>query len=412
MGTHIPLGITDFSRSVAETPHVALLNRYFEQDPTNLKTQASLIARPGLRKWKTLPTAPVRALYSQPGSFDNALFAVSGNTLYRIDADESVTTIGTLTTSTGYVSMAATDTYLFVADGTGLEYYTDNDYARGTLTASAISDTETVTIGSVVYKFTSGDVDTGTPQGTAGAPWLVKLGGTVAISLANLAAAIGGTGQYGTDYSSLLTVHPDVVVSSNDATTVKIRSVANGTGGNAIATTETGAGMAWGAATLAGGGGSAFTSVAVPDGDGIISVAMLLSYVICVVAQGFGKNGRFYWINPGEVTIEDLNFATAERAPDPTWNAIDDGDSVWFPGLSSNEIWYLQPDGTAVFQRQQGRLFDKGTWEGSVLKLKDSMLAVGTDGTVYEIVGGEPVVISTPGVAQRFREAINATRAA
>jgi hypothetical protein len=78
------------------------------------------------------------------------------------------------------------------------------------------------------------------------------------------------------------------------------------------------------------------------------------------------------------VTIEDLNFATAERAPDPTWNAVDVGDSVWFPGLNSNEIWYLAPDGTAVFQRQQGRLFDKGTWEGTVLKIKDSVLAVGS----------------------------------
>jgi hypothetical protein len=220
-------------------------------------------------------------------------------------------------------------------------------------------------------------VNTGTPQGTSGAPWLVALAGTTELSLANLAAAIGDSAISGTDYSLLLIGHATVTVSSNDATTVKIRANANGTGGNAIATTETGANLAWGATTLAGGGGSAFTAVAVPDGDGIISVAMTLSYIVAVVAQGFGKNGRFYWINPGEVTIEDLNFATAERAPDPTWNAVDAGDSVWFPGLNSNEIWNLQPDGTAVFQRQQGRLFDIGTWEGTVLKIKDSMLAIG-----------------------------------
>lgn len=409
---HLPLGITDQEREVAGTPHIRVFNRYFEQDPTEQKFGSALLVRPGLRKWLTLGTSPVRALYSQPGSFLDALFCVSGNTLYRIDKNETVTTIGTIGTSSGYVSMAATDTYLFVADGDALYYYTDDDYARGTLTASAVANGDVVRMGSVYYQFTTGDVNTGTPQGTSGAPWLVLVGGTTAISLDNLAKAIGNTGTLGTDYSTLLQVHPDVTLTSNDATTVKIRSNQSGTSGNAIATTETGAGLAWGAATLAGGGGSAFTTVAVPDGDGIISVAMLLSFVVCVVAQGQGKNGRFYWINPGEVTIEDLNFATAERAPDPTWNAVDVGDQVWFPGLNSNEIWNLQPDGTAVFQRQLGRLFDKGTWEGTVVKIKDSVVAVGTDGTVYEITNEGPQIISTPGIAERFRKAINAQRAA
>jgi hypothetical protein len=36
-------------------------------------------------------------------------------------------------------------------------------------------------------------------------------------------------------------------------------------------------------------------------------------------------------------------------------------------------------------------------------------MAVGTDGTVYRI-GAEPVVVSTPGIAERLREAINAHR--
>jgi hypothetical protein len=30
---HIPLGVTDYSRSVAETPAIPVYNRYFEQDP-------------------------------------------------------------------------------------------------------------------------------------------------------------------------------------------------------------------------------------------------------------------------------------------------------------------------------------------------------------------------------------------
>jgi hypothetical protein len=119
----------------------------------------------------------------------------------------------------------------------------------------------------------------------------VLVAGTTELSLANLAAAIGNTGTLGTDYSTLLHVHPDVTLTSNDATTVKIRADESGTGGNAIATTETGAAMAWGAATLAGGGGSAFTSVTVPDGDGIVSVAMLLSFVVAWWRRGRTRTG-------------------------------------------------------------------------------------------------------------------------
>lgn len=411
MGKHIPLGVTDYSRSVAETPPIPCLNRFFEVDPTDLTHQVALIQRPALRKWLTLDTSPVRALYSQPGTFDEALFAVAGDTVYRIDQDETVTAIGTLTTTLGSVSLAATDTYLFVADGAALYYYTDKAYARGTLTASgAISNGDVVKIGTVYYQFTTGDVNTGTPQGTVGAPWLVLVAGTTELSLANLAAAIGDSAISGTDYSLLLIGHPDVTVSSNDATTVKIRANVNDTAGNAIATTETGANLAWGATTLAGGGGTSFTAVVVPDGDGIVSVAVILSYTICLVAQGQGKNGRFYWINPGEITIDELNFATEERAPDPAWGVVDVGDQFWLPGSNSNGVWDLAPDGTAIFQRQAGRSFDKGIWQGTIIKIKDDVMAVGTDGTVYRI-GAEPVVVSTPGIAQRLREAINAQRA-
>lgn len=275
----IPLGTTDLSRSVAETPDVRLLNRYYEQDPTNTADQVALLTRPSLRKWKTVGTGPIRAIYSQPGSFAESLFVVSGNTVYRIAVDETVTTVGTLGTSTGYVSMTATPDYLFVADGASLRVYN----------------------------------------------------------------------------------------------------------------------------------GTTFTAVAVPDNDGVVSVGHIASYVICAIAQGYNKNGRFYWINPGEITINPLNFATAERSPDPIWNVLVVGDQFWLPGTSTNEVWYPSGDGNAPFYRQQGRLFDKGVWEGTAIQIKDDVMAVGTDGTVYRI-GASPQIVSTPGIAQRLREAINAQR--
>ena len=406
----LPLGLTDFDRALAETPPVSLLNRFFEVCPQNTEDQVALLCRPALRKWITLATSPVRAIYSCPGAFAEALFAVGGNTLYRIDIDETVTTIGTLDSSTGAVSMAATDTHLFIADGLGLKYYTDNGYAQGTLTASgAIANNDVVRIGANYYKFTSGDVDTGAPDGSTGNPWLVALGASNTQALANLAAAIDASGAAGEDYSAVLEASVEVTVYSVDASTLVVRAVENGTDANTLATTETGANIGWGAATLAGGGASTFDDVDVPDNDGIVSVGVIAGYCICVVAQGYEKNGRYYWIEPGETEIDALNFATAERSPDPVWNVVVVGDQFWLPGTSTNEVWYPSGQGAAPFFRQQGRLFDKGVWEGTVIQIKDDVMAVGTDGAVYRI-GAQPMVISTPGIAQRIREAINIQR--
>lgn len=281
----IPLGTTDFKRALAETPEIVVKNRYFESSPQDQEDQVALLTRPGLRKWLTVGDGPIRGIYSQPGAFDGvaeeALWVVSGDTLYRVETDETVTDMGTLGSSFGAVSMAATDLTLFIADGSGL-WQTD--------------------------------------------------------------------------------------------------------------------------------GAAAIAAITVPDGDGIVSVGVIASFTICVVAQGFGKNGRFYWIEPGEITIDPLNFATAERSPDPVWNVLVVGDQFWLPGTSTNEVWYPTGDGDAPFLRQQGRLFDKGIWEGTAIQIKDSVMAVGTDGTVYQITD-QPNIVSTPGIAQRLREAINAQRA-
>jgi hypothetical protein len=407
--TRIKLGPTDLSRSVAGVPDIRLLNRYFEQDPTNQEDQTDLLTRPGVRKFLEEGDGPIRQVYSQPGSFDGDIFFVSGDTVYRVDhTDNTATSIGTLATSTQAVSMTATDVYLFVADGDALYFYTDNDYARGTLTATALSAGDVIVVGSMYYQFAT-DVTTGSPTGLVGAPWLVKLGVNLEDSIINLSAAIKGDGSFGTQYSIVLNANTEVTVDNITATTLVARAVAPGTAGNSLATTETSSGASWGAATLANGGGSAFTEITVPDDLGIVSVGTIIGFVICVVSQGQGHNGRFYWIWPGSVTIDALDFATAERSPDPVWEVKVVGDYFWLPGESTTEIWRPSGDGDAPFIRQQGRLFDKGIWPGTIVQVKDDVMAVGTDGTVYRI-DSEPVVVSTAGISQRIREAINAAR--
>lgn len=412
----VPLGRSDYRRGVADEPDIKLVNRYFETNPTNQIDQVALIARPGLRKWLEVGDGPIRGLGSQPGSFDDALFVVSRDKLFRIDPDETVTELGSGIFGTSlrlYVDMAitarigGTPEYLFLAAGRSLWIYTDSAKASGTLTASgAISSGDEIKIGSTYYQWTSGDVDNGTPDGSSGSPWLVALGSDTEGSLDNMRLAIEAGGTAGTTYTSDLTEHPDVEAPASDATTLAVEAKEDGTAGNSIATTvETGTKLSWGDTTLTGGGSADLSTVSVPDNLGVVSVAFISGFVICVVAQGQGFNGRFYWINPGETRIDPLNFATAERAPDPVWSVRAVGDQFWLFGSNSTEVWYPTGEAQTPFRRVQGRLFDRGIWQGTDATIRDSTLAVDREGVVYQVTDA-PRRVSTPGIEERIREAM------
>jgi hypothetical protein len=66
--------------------------------------------------------------------------------------------------------------------------------------------------------------------------------------------------------------------------------------------------MAWTAGTLTGGGGTLCHEVQTPDDVGVISLGYIASYVVVVPAQDEGVNGQFYWIEPGETTIDRVEF--------------------------------------------------------------------------------------------------------
>lgn len=408
----IPLSRSDYFRGVAKEARIRTRNRYFEQNPVLSTQQTALIARPGLKRWLTVGDGPIRGIYSQPGSFDDTLFVASGGSLYRIDPDETITTIGAIPAPSLLtpVKMAATSNigetpaFLFVAAGSSLMLYVEDGYALGTISGTP-ANTNQVRIGSIYYQFTNASVDAGTPAGTAGNPWLVALGASAAAAWENLADAIGATGVAGTQYSTALTAHTDVQLKNFTSTEVAIRSNFIGALGNGTVTTETGAAIAWGAATLTGGGDPSWTQVATPDDVGIIDVGYISSYVVCVPAQGQGINGRFFWIDPGETVIDPLDFATAERAPDPISNVVVFGDQFWLPGSNTTEVWYFTGNNDSPVLRMQGVVFDRGAWEGTAIQVKDSMILVDNEGEVFQVSGGIEK-ISRPDIAERIRQSI------
>jgi len=96
---------------------------------------AALVPTPGLTLLVTLPTSPVRAVYT---ATNGQLFAVGGNKFYSIDSSFVATDRGTLGTVTGQVSMADNGIQIAIVDGSATGY----TWTLGSNTFAAITDTD------------------------------------------------------------------------------------------------------------------------------------------------------------------------------------------------------------------------------------------------------------------------------
>lgn len=281
MEIKVPLGQSQWIRRRADAPSIPVLNRFFEDNPTNTDDSVGLIERPALVSLIDVGSANAgRRLFRQRGFANGDLFHVAGLNLYRhtMNSLRGITTtqITGIVQGTGQPDLCATPQNLFIADGFTLQY----------------------------------------TNGTA--------------ALANVD-------------TSLLP------------------------------------------------GGTAFASVDVFNG-----------YVIATVAT----SDRFYWLQPGSLQFQPLDFATAERFPDKVLQIRAVGDEFWLLGEKSIEVWRATGDGTAPFQRIEGRAFNFGIFGGTAVRMKDtSVMVVADDGTVFE-VQGNPKQVSTPAIAEKTRNAI------
>lgn len=141
--------------------------------------------------------------------------------------------------------------------------------------------------------------------------------------------------------------------------------------------------------------------IVTPDEVVISSICVVKGYVICLVKD----SDRFYWIEPGEVTIDPLNFATAESQPDIGIEVQAIGDQFWVFGQRSTEPWYFTGDLNAPVAPVQGRPYDRGSWGGTAVKINDEIILVGSDARVYSVTSGAQP-ISTPGIEERIARAM------
>lgn len=81
---------------------------------------ASLVSTPGLTSLVTLPTSPVRGVWT---TSTGKLYAVGGQYLYSISSAWVATQLGALNTSSGFVSMADNGISLVCVDGSSSGYF-------------------------------------------------------------------------------------------------------------------------------------------------------------------------------------------------------------------------------------------------------------------------------------------------
>lgn len=123
----------------------------------------------------------------------------------------------------------------------------------GASNPAVTSDAATVTIGDITY---TAVLELSETSGATAVPYQVLWVTNEATFLDNLKLAINDTGTEGTTYGTGTEAHPTVYATTNANDSQVVVSRTLGTGGNSIATTDTLANYAWGAATLGSGAGS------------------------------------------------------------------------------------------------------------------------------------------------------------
>jgi len=397
----LPLGVGAYKRQYGRMPEIQLINRFFEQNPSTAVDGASLLSRPGSTFLAGFGAGPIRAIFTQEGTFNGDAFVVSFESLFRYTKAGVKTLLPGTIQGTGTPSMAGTDEFLFIADGTSLKMYDGvGSRAQGVLTCTALPlNGQTVTLNGFVYTFN-------TVLGGAGS---VLIGATLEDALQNLADAVNSVPEtVGIAYglatlanTFILSDWSPEIVGGGPNYTLTFYARTGGVVGNGYTTTETLTAGSFAAVTLLGGTANAISGIPTPDDVAIVSLAVLGGFTLCLVAN----SQTIYFIRPGEILIDPLDFFSSESLPDEGVNLMTIGDQFWCFNKQSTDAFYLSGDGEAPFAVFQGRSFTKGALEGTTVRLDPEVVVVGHDGIVYAVGGSGQQRISNHGIEERIRKA-------
>lgn len=149
--------------------------------------------------------------------------------------------------------------------------------------------------------------------------------------------------------------------------------------------------------------GTDVRTVTVPDSYTATDVTEINGYIV-VQAGGIGRR---YFIRPGEITIDPLDFFTAESSPDNSVATVSTAAELWLFDSESAEVWLPTGLSDGPFQRYQGRIFSRGaTSRDCVLTFDNTIFFVGEDneqGRIAYRAADVPQRISSTAIEERFR---------
>lgn len=230
---------------------------------------------------------------------------------------------------------------------------------------------------------------------------MVDFGNGYSLTNPPVVSFVGGGGSGATAMATVGSPSPGQVV--------VFTALTPGTGGNAVPFVVTGGtALVASSATLINGGVDALLGCEIPGGLAPCSLSQVSSYVVVAI----NDSQQFYWINPGDVTIDALNFASKESSPDNITHVRAVGDQLLVIGEKSTENWYATGNLAAPFAPVEGRVYARGAITGTPVVVDDGIFMVGDDGRVYSIgfqsgdatdAGWGVTRVSNNGIEERIR---------
>jgi hypothetical protein len=120
--------------------------------------------------------------------------------------------------------------------------------------------------------------------------------------------------------------------------------------------------------------------------------------------------GQFFISKLYSTTIDPIDWASAESAPDDTVGAIVASRQLWLIGERSCEVWYDSGDPDFPFTRISGAVSDIGcSNHQTIAKIRDNVFFAGTDNKIYLTNGYTPAIVSTAAIEKALSGADRTT---
>lgn len=151
---------------------------------------------------------------------------------------------------------------------------------------------------------------------------------------------------------------------------------------------------------------SAFAQITDPDFPGALTVSYIDGFFVFIE-----PNSQKVWSSDlnDPLSVDPLNFASAEGDPDGLISSIVNHSEVWLFGTNSVEVWYNAGTAGFPFQRIQGAFNEIGCAATfSVAKMDNAVFWLGADargkGMVYRANGYSGIRISTHAVEWQIQQ--------